>query len=150
MSTRPLHTTGGVVLVEPGGEEHRLPPTGGDWTIGRLAECDLVLQDAGVSRRHAALTNDDGVVAIRDLGSANGTWVNGRRLERPRTLARGDRIRVGETTLVIDSLAEAGAARDGRHAPDSVIGTKPWYTRLKTLIVSAAHAASTTSGTPAA
>jgi FHA domain-containing protein/uncharacterized protein DUF1707 len=48
--------------------------------IGRSAACELVLSDDTVSRRHAELRIEDGTWLLRDLGSSNGTWVNGRRV----------------------------------------------------------------------
>jgi len=56
-----------------------------------------------VSRRHATVQVDDaGHATIRDEGSTNGTYVNGVRIDRPRKLARGDVVRVGETELRYD------------------------------------------------
>ncbi len=67
---------------------------------GRLAD------DPELSRRHARLARDaEGRLTIEDLGSANGTFVNGERVSEPRTLEQGDSIRVGESTM---ELAEAG------------------------------------------
>jgi FHA domain/DUF1707 SHOCT-like domain len=51
----------------------------GRMVIGRSSTCDLVVEDDTVSRRHAALELRDGAWRLRDLGSRNGTWVNGRR-----------------------------------------------------------------------
>jgi hypothetical protein len=67
--------------------------------IGRSRECDLVLADSNVSRQHAEVRRvGDGGYAIVDLGSTNGTEVNGRRAAEHR-LADGDRIVLGSTTL---------------------------------------------------
>ena len=67
-------------------------------TIGRLPECAVVLDDPNVSRRHAQLRREgDGVVLV-DLGSTNGTKVNGV-LVRERHLNPGDAIMVGTTTM---------------------------------------------------
>jgi pSer/pThr/pTyr-binding forkhead associated (FHA) protein len=49
-------------------------------TLGRGSGCTLVLDDITVSRRHAELVVRDGAWILRDLGSSNGTWVNGRRV----------------------------------------------------------------------
>src|SRR5688572_24042439 len=68
--------------------------------IGRSSEA-LPISDTTVSRRHAELTPDDGRWFLRDLKSANGTWVNGRRIIDERVqLAPGDQIRCGSTLLV--------------------------------------------------
>lgn len=68
-------------------------------TIGRGADASLRLPDTGVSRRHAQLRrHGDGYVLV-DLGSTNGTLVNGRNVTEHQ-LRNGDRIEIGETTLV--------------------------------------------------
>jgi hypothetical protein len=66
--------------------------------IGRAEECDLRLADPGASRRHAELRRGDDDVTIIDLGSTNGTLVNGERVEQA-DLADGDEIVIGETTF---------------------------------------------------
>jgi hypothetical protein len=70
-------------------------------TIGRSKECDLPLDDASVSRRHAELRLENGAAWIVDLGSTNGIEVNGRPAERAR-LEHGDRIVLGQTELVFE------------------------------------------------
>ncbi len=67
--------------------------------IGRAAECDLRLDDPGVSRRHAEIRYVDGKVGIVDLGSTNGVMVNGKASDRVE-LADGDRIDVASTSLI--------------------------------------------------
>ncbi|MHB1986504.1 MAG: FhaA domain-containing protein [Acidimicrobiales bacterium] len=67
-------------------------------TIGRLPECAVVLDDANVSRRHAQLRREGNSVVLVDLGSTNGTKVNGV-LVRERRLTPGDTITVGTTTM---------------------------------------------------
>jgi pSer/pThr/pTyr-binding forkhead associated (FHA) protein len=77
-----------------------VPPPGA--VLGRSRDCDIVLEDPGVSRRHAEIrpTEDDWVLA--DLGSTNGVRVNGRTLRGKHALQRGDRIELGHTELVFD------------------------------------------------
>lgn len=66
--------------------------------IGRLDGCDVVIADPGVSRRHAEVRREGDEWVIVDLGSTNGTEINGKRLNRHR-LQPGDRIVLGDTTL---------------------------------------------------
>jgi pSer/pThr/pTyr-binding forkhead associated (FHA) protein len=66
--------------------------------IGRSRECDVRVDDANVSRRHAEIRKDGDDYWVADLGSTNGTELNGRRVERSR-LADGDRISVGSSDL---------------------------------------------------
>jgi hypothetical protein len=67
--------------------------------VGRGAEADVRVADTGVSRRHAELRLEPGGVRLVDLGSTNGTRVNGRRTEQA-VLADGDRVELGATALV--------------------------------------------------
>jgi hypothetical protein len=69
--------------------------------IGRLPECGVVLADSNVSRRHAELRRAGDSVVLTDLGSTNGTRVNGAPI-RERTLASGDEVSVGSTRLIFE------------------------------------------------
>jgi hypothetical protein len=66
--------------------------------IGRLAECSVVVEDSNVSRRHAEVRRDGPDVVVVDLGSTNGTRVNGAQV-RTQRLNDGDEITVGRTSL---------------------------------------------------
>lgn len=68
--------------------------------IGRGADADVVIRSPKVSRCHARIIVGTDRCVIEDLGSTNGTWVNGDRLKRPRELVHGDRIRIGRGTRV--------------------------------------------------
>ena len=72
---------------------------GADMVLGRHHECEVHLDDASVSRRHAALRRRDGMWTLVDLGSTNGTWVNGRRVTSRATVRRGDVVQLGEARL---------------------------------------------------
>ena len=78
--------------------------------VGRDPGCDLVLaEDEEVSRRHAALRRlPDGGFEIDDLGSRNGTYVDGERIRAPRRLSGGERIEIGMTTIAAEAMASAG------------------------------------------
>ncbi len=69
--------------------------------IGRMPECAVVLGDSNVSRRHAELRRSGDTVLVTDLGSTNGTKVNGSPI-REQPLVSGDEITVGSTTLVFE------------------------------------------------
>jgi pSer/pThr/pTyr-binding forkhead associated (FHA) protein len=69
-------------------------------TLGTSPQNDLTLEDEMASRLHAVLEHYASGWAIRDLGSRNGTYVNGERLVGERALRPGDEIRVGDTRLV--------------------------------------------------
>jgi hypothetical protein len=84
-------------------------------TLGRLPECELALADAGVSRRHAEVRRGaDNTWLVTDLGSTNGTKVNGLRISSPRQLADGDEIAIGSTRIRFSSTgATVGTGRPG-------------------------------------
>jgi hypothetical protein len=67
-------------------------------TIGRLPDCEVVLKDRGASRRHAQVRAKDGGYVLTDLGSTNGTRLNGE-IVQSRSLADGDRITIGTTII---------------------------------------------------
>ena len=87
-----------LLLVE--GRRMLVPPTGA--VVGRSRECDVVLSDPNVSRRHAELRPDGGGWTIADLGSTNGVRVNGEAIDRQQPLTPGDRIELGSTEVVFE------------------------------------------------
>ena len=80
-------------------------------SIGRHGDNEIILPDNQVSRHHAEIVMQGGRWLIADLGSANGTFVNGERLTGPRVLSHDDLIRVGQTRFRVE-IAAAIAARD--------------------------------------
>jgi len=76
-----------------------LPLRAGKTVIGRVADCDLMVDDGSTSRYHAEIVvRGDGRVIVRDLGSTNGTWVNGRRIVT-QELHANDRVQFGSRTV---------------------------------------------------
>jgi hypothetical protein len=86
-----------VLVVDGPGTRHELST--GRNVIGRGTEADIRLPDTGVSRKHVDVVLDGGTATVEDLGSTNGTLVNGRRVSR-QALADGDVIRIGHSVLV--------------------------------------------------
>ena len=68
-------------------------------TIGRAPECDVFLDDEGVSRHHAKIIRQDDTLILMDLGSTNGTWCEGERIQVI-TLSDGDKVQVGTATIL--------------------------------------------------
>src|SRR4051794_10466073 len=87
-------------------------------TIGREG-CEVNLMDPEVSRRHATIRDQGGNLAIEDLGSTNGTFVNDKRISEVTVLNDGDIVRLGNTVWAIKSTAPAGATSVGQAQPAS-------------------------------
>jgi len=83
--------------------------------FGRVGEKQL--QDVMVSRRHMKITQDGGQYVIEDLGSTNGTFVNGQRISRPVLLQHGDFIRIGETIFAFELAGHEPVIRVQGAAP---------------------------------
>jgi hypothetical protein len=78
-----------------------IPVTTGTFVVGRSRECDVRVDDGNVSRRHFELVQDGPTTwVVADLGSTNGTEVNGKRVSGRKRLDDGDRITIGGTELV--------------------------------------------------
>ncbi len=104
------HFQGGVLPVEPGRP----------LVIGRQPDADLVLPDEAVSRRHARLAFEGDELVVEDLGSTNGTYLNGARVTRGR-VSEGDRLLVGGSLFKVVARdrpgAEAAAQATGGEEP---------------------------------
>jgi hypothetical protein len=86
------------VVIHEDGAERTVALASDTVTIGRLADCDVVLKDKGASRKHAQLKLRDGAWTLTDLGSTNGTRLNGHTVQS-RELADGDKITIGTTVI---------------------------------------------------
>ena len=96
----------------------RIPLGNGPVTVGRDDDCDLVLLDEGVSRRHVKVApGASGLrVTVTDLGSVNGTWVEGKRIERETELSPEELFEAGDVALAVAPLAPGMAIDPLRQA----------------------------------
>jgi sigma-B regulation protein RsbU (phosphoserine phosphatase) len=106
-----------VYVSAPGMAARKFPLEKPVTTIGRSSMNDLPISDKMLSRQHARIVKDDnGGLQVEDLGSRNGTFLNGARLAAPQPLKAGDRITLGGVTLKLESESttrvriEAGGA----------------------------------------
>lgn len=81
-------------------EQRQIPLMEGTNVIGRAPDAAIPLDSPGISRHHARIDVANGEATLEDVGSKNGTQLNGRRIEIPARLADGDEIRVGPVTLI--------------------------------------------------
>lgn len=117
------------VLVDGSGREHPIRP--GANVLGR--EGDIVVADARASRRHAQIVSEDGVLNLEDLGSTNGTLVNGEKLEPgvQRTLENGDKVSLGGVEL---ALSQPGKAAATAAIPSNKTASLPTAPRASTAV----------------
>jgi len=92
-----------VTIYSPLFSPFRHPLTEGTVSIGRASDCSIPIKDRYLSRRHAEIISANGGWVLKDLGSANGTYLNGNRVEHDSQLRPGDRIRLGDTEIVFET-----------------------------------------------
>ena len=95
---RPVRPTLTVLTGAASGQVFKVKS--GELVLGRAAASEVRLEDDGISRQHARVRSDNGRAWIEDLGSRNGTFVNGVKLTTPTELREGDKIQLGRTTIV--------------------------------------------------
>lgn len=89
----------------PSGEAHERELPEGSLAIGRAADCEIRLPDDALSRRHARITRHGDEVVFEDLGSRNGSFLNGRPVRSPARMLPGDAARVGGVLLRLEWLS---------------------------------------------
>ncbi|MDQ1521131.1 MAG: hypothetical protein QOI55_2204 [Actinomycetota bacterium] len=91
-----------VTIVEPASERGTSFNVDGELTIGRAGGCGITLSgDTFVSQVHARVFDRDGELYVEDLGSTNGTLMNGAPVQGPTRLERGDRVHIGQTEIEV-------------------------------------------------
>ena len=78
-------------------------------TAGRHDECQLRIKSSEVSRKHCQFFEKNGMLMVKDLGSSNGTFLNGKKIEGQRVLEPGDELTVGPVKLRVESASKPGA-----------------------------------------
>jgi pSer/pThr/pTyr-binding forkhead associated (FHA) protein len=106
-------------LIEPGGKAQQtreITIRSKEFLIGRGNDCDLRLRDPNISRHHCMIRIRPDEVSLFDLGSINGSYVNGARVMTQVVLQPGDEIRLGEHRFFLDLGVDRDKIRD--KAPD--------------------------------
>lgn len=104
--------------------------------IGRDENCDIVFDDSEVSRNHAKIIKSDDSFQIEDLGSTNGTFLNGRRVKKPLKLKDKDLITISEKNVIEFSITideeEVGESQTGIKSREDSFIEEPSYGNLST------------------
>ena len=111
-------------IVEGPGAGRQLP-LGEPLVIGRATDAHVVLDDPQVSRHHARVTPRGARAVVEDLGSSNGTFVNGAELHAPAEVRPGDDVLVGVTVLEIRSMAQVAAQPSAVRPVPRAIAAQP-------------------------
>lgn len=122
---------------QPGHDESVVPMRGDQLTIGRSSSCRLSFpQQKALSRTHARLEREGDGWTIEDLGSSNGTLLNGALLEGKRDLTAGDSVRMGEIELVFEPFSAASGLVGAEFESDGGISPKTsfQYTNLHAIL----------------
>lgn len=123
---RPAKTTGWALKANHTALANRVFPLAENNTIGRSSDCDISLSAAHLSRRHAQLQVVDGLLFVKDLGSANGTFLNGKQVAEAR-VKRGDELRfdtlsfgvIGPADDLAKTTVRSGSARPATASAES-------------------------------
>ena len=110
---RSLRTRAMITVVSgpTTGRVYAVPTEGSGLVVGRGKECEVRIDDGGASRQHARIASlGEGKYVIQDLGSTNGTFVDGRKIERAE-LRSGDRIHVGPNIIISFAIVDAQAEK---------------------------------------
>lgn len=104
------------IVKGPNGVEKAYPMRSITVTIGRSDQCDISVKDSSMSGKHAEISKINGEIRVKDLGSANGIWLNGERVDDVE-LYDGDVLRCGQTSIRVDVVG-------GRKRPDAGMSPK--------------------------
>jgi pSer/pThr/pTyr-binding forkhead associated (FHA) protein len=85
-------------------------------TVGRQDDCGLRIKSSQVSRKHCEIFEKKGLLLVKDLGSSNGTFVNGERIDGQRVIEPGDTLTIGPVKLKVSKIGEAPPARSPKPA----------------------------------
>jgi pSer/pThr/pTyr-binding forkhead associated (FHA) protein len=115
-------------LIEPGAgpeQTREIPITKDEFLIGRGADCDLRLRHSAISRHHCLIRLQGGEATLLDLGSANGTFVNGQRVRSSAALRSGDEIRLDVHRFIVNLGDVPESAGPDTNAPTYKLKSPP-------------------------
>ena len=106
----------GYLVVDEQGRDRRRVPIHDRVVVGRASTCDVSIEDSAASRQHLSVETREGWFFWKDLGSTNGTLVNGTPMLEGQ-LHPGDRMQIGSTIVRLDVREESEEGRDAQGTP---------------------------------
>jgi EAL domain-containing protein (putative c-di-GMP-specific phosphodiesterase class I) len=117
-------------LIHEGDEQRRIPVNSNPFHVGRAPQCDLVLPSRNVSKSHAQLISAGEILAVRDLRSTNGTYVNGKRITADTLLNEGDFVQFGDVEFRTSREAQQNTERTLEKSDIGTTGVLSQFDRL--------------------
>lgn len=108
-----------LVVVRGRSGAQALQLVDGVTTVGRHDDCQLRIKSSQVSRKHCELFEKKGMLLVKDLGSANGTYVNGEKVDGQRVLEAGDELTIGQVKLRVEKKGAPSPAPESAAAKPS-------------------------------
>src|SRR4051794_19642815 len=105
-----------IVVVQGRSASSTIKLSDGVTTIGRHNECQLRIKSSQVSRKHCEVFEKKGLLLVKDLGSSNGTLVNGKKVQGQRVLEPGDELTIGPVLLRVAKVGAAAPAAAAKAA----------------------------------
>lgn len=119
-----------LVVVQGRSASQALKIGTGVMTVGRQQDCQLRIASSQVSRKHCQIFEKKGLLLVKDLGSSNGTLVNGKRIVDQRVLEHGDELSVGSVRFRIERTEDTVLMPGTTNQPATSTGTKPGDTAI--------------------
>lgn len=114
-----------VIVSEKGGQQSTFEFSKAEITIGRMKGNDIVLPKGNVSKKHSRIVLQDGGFSVSDLGSTNGTYVNGRKIAGEQPLTDSDKVYIGDFVLQLEAHGQAAAAPPPPPPPGPPVSALP-------------------------
>jgi pSer/pThr/pTyr-binding forkhead associated (FHA) protein len=114
-----------LVVLQGRAAEQAIRLGSGVTTIGRQTGCQLTVRSSQVSRKHCQVFERDGRLVVKDLGSSNGTIVNGKKVDGLHVLSTGDILHVGPIKFRVEEVGKAGAVAEVVKPGSTALGDTP-------------------------
>jgi pSer/pThr/pTyr-binding forkhead associated (FHA) protein len=110
-----------LLIVQGRSASDSIKLTNGVTTLGRQETCQIQVKSSQVSRRHCELYEKKGVLLVKDLGSSNGTFVNGKKIRGEKALQSGDELTIGQVSFKVEQIAGETPKRPIASADTAVV-----------------------------
>lgn len=114
-----------LIVVRGRSSSEAVPLVDGVTVAGRHEDCQLRIASSQVSRRHCEIFEKKGLLLVKDLGSSNGTFVNGKKIDGQRVMEHGDELTIGPIKFKIDQISKSAPEPGKKKASETAVGGSP-------------------------